>query len=106
MNDKDFFEFVRKFLEKADKEVMDINENARIALIFQREFKSYLMRCITEDKNSTTIIIERSNFITEPCNFDIRQCMDEDTINEIAITGYQYQQKQSNVETLFFKRIK
>lgn len=105
MNDKDFFEFVRKFLEKADNEVTDINDNARIALIFHREFKSYLMKRIEEDNDSSTIIIERSDFITEPCNYDIRQCMDEDTINEIAITGYQYQQEQSNVQALVFKKV-
>ena len=105
MNDNDFFESVRKSLEKANKEVEEINENARIALIFHQEFKSHLIKRIMDAQDSKMVIINREDFITEPCNYDIRQCIDEDTINEIAITGYQYQQEQSNDESLIFTKI-
>lgn len=100
MTDKDFTKFVNKCLKNADKDVMEKNKNARIALKFEREFKSFLIKRINDTQGAKTVTIKRYEFIDEICNYDIRKCMDNDTINDIAIMGYQYHQEQSSDETL------
>lgn len=102
MTDKDFTEFINKCLENADKDIEEMNESAGIALLFDREFKSFLIKRIKETQGAKTVSIKRCDFIDETCNYDIRKCMDDDTVNDIAILGYQYQQEQSCDGTLIF----
>ena len=102
--DNDFIKFVKKVLEEQEERIAQLNESARINMLFSISFKPILLKYIDCNKGIKELCFERSIIMKEDNNHDIRQNMDEVIIFEVARKGYIYCKDLSNSEILVFKK--
>ena len=104
MKDKDFVQSVQEKLHELHVHRIELEEKARIANIFFKNFKPSLMDFLDhsiEEKVSFT----REMIISEPCDYNLRQGMDNDLILEIVRKGYRYIEEVSTSSELVFQKI-
>ena len=101
--DNGFIKFVKKVLEEQEEKIAQLNESARINLLFARSFKPILLNYIDSNKGAKELCFDRSIIVKEENNHDLRQNMDEDIVFAVARKGYIYCENLSNSEILVFK---
>ena len=104
MKDKDFVQSVQEKLHELHVHRIELNEKARIANIFLKGFKSSLMEFI-DNSTEEKILFTREMITSEPCDYNLRQGMDNDLIVEIVRKGYRYIEKESTSSELVFQKI-
>lgn len=102
MNENEFFSWVGQLLSKFRKQTEETQEDARVATIFQNTFKPRLLQYLAENGGSPEINFKREEIVKEPCNYDIRICMDDETENACLVQGYLYLEDSSTPDTLVF----
>ena len=100
--DKKLFDMVGDVLIKAQKNVTEIDEDCRIALIFEKNGRSCIKQFLSMPHHSKNVSFERSRIYEGSCKYNIRCLMDNDFINEIAELGYFYDSNHSTSEVLSF----
>lgn len=104
MKDKDFVQSVQEKLHELHVHRIELNEKARIANIFLKGFKSSLMEFI-DNSTEEKILFTREMITSEPCDYNLRQGMDNDLIVEIVRKGYRYVEEESTSSKLVFQKI-
>lgn len=104
MKDKDFVQSVQEKLHELHVHRIELDEKARIANIFLKGFKSSLMEFI-DNSSEDKILFTREMIISEPCDYNLRQGMDNDLIVEIVRKGYRYIEEESTSSELVFQKI-
>lgn len=107
MTDKDFFDFVFKKTKEFDGRSVLLNEKARIALVFEKTFKSTFLRFLENHKSADDFWFCRKNvldILDMSSDIDIRNYMTEELINETAKRGFVYRQDLSNFDVLIFNK--
>lgn len=104
MKDKDFVQSVQEKLHELHVHRIELDEKARIANIFLKGFKSSLMEFI-DNSTEEKILFTREMITSEPCDYNLRQGMDDDLIVEIVHKGYRYIKEESTSSELVFQKI-
>lgn len=81
-------------------------EQARIALIFMREFKPTLLRLLEECKLMDRFYLMKTDILNDPNDLDIRSCMDDKLIDIAADKGFIYMPNHSTPNFLDFHKAK
>lgn len=107
MEDNDIISFVYKRLNDCQRQRLKDNERARIANICLKNFKPTLLDFLNNCNNSIEekIYFTREMIISEPCDYNLRQGMDNDLIVEIVRKGYRYIEEESTSSELVFQKI-
>lgn len=102
MNDKEFTNFVIEQCKQLHHDRIMLEQQAKVALDFMRLFKKKLILHIENHKNDGIIQFKCEDVLESPCPCpcDIRQFMDDDLINELAMKGYAYIQEASSREVI------
>lgn len=101
---KEFFQFVGNVLKKAEDDVALIDEYAEIALCIKEKLKPTLLNYIKSNDGSKEIKMPLSEIIKGEQQYDLRQEMDSEITNQIALLGYCYCIEESKPNELVFKR--
>lgn len=104
MSEREFFGRAKDFLHKLHRENEQLNEEARIALFFMREFKPKLLQFLKESDGFSEVVFKKESIIEEECNYDMRKCMDNEIISAVAEMGIRYDWENSTDKELCFKR--
>lgn len=102
MNDQELIDYCYEKVCEFRQQDQQIDEKARLALHFMRTFKSVLFSKLENNKADT--VITTSDIFQEPCDYDIRQGMDDETINEVAALGFRFISSMSNKGHLYFEK--
>lgn len=107
MKDKDFVQSVQEKLHELHVHRIELDEKARIANICLKNFKPTLLDFLNNCNNSIEekIYFTREMIISEPCDYNLRQGMDNDLIVEIVRKGYRYIEEESTSSELVFQKI-
>ncbi len=102
MDDKDFLNMAHKIIDKADENVIQMNEDARIAIIFEKNGHECIKQFLLNHLSSECVMFERNEIYPNECNYDLRKLMDGEYLNEIATIGYTYDYENSTSDSLRF----
>ena len=89
-NEKVFFQWVGNVLKKHKDEVARINESAEMALFIKKYFKPMLLKYINSNIGAKELRFPMSRNKEEYLNYDLKQEMDEELVNQVASLGYAY----------------
>ena len=101
--DNEFLNSARKIIEDCDERIRELDEEARKALIYDM-YRSILLDYIDSHNGQQELCFPKTVILEEENNYDIRQYMDNDIINEVANKGYTYYPDLSNSDILVFKK--
>lgn len=91
-------------MKELGKITAQLNEEARIAIIFEKFFRTSFMQCLEKYAYTDELLFCREYIVKEACNFDIRRCMSDDFIDEAAKKGFEYRQDLSKPDVLIFQK--
>ncbi len=85
-NDK-YIESMKEQLELLRKQRLQVNYEARIALLFMTIFNRVHLNLLA---NSTEkmVVLTREMVVPKPRSYELRQCMNNDCNNEVVHNGY------------------
>lgn len=106
MGEEEFKKYVKEELQELEEKKIHDNKKLRIHSIFQKYFKPALQKYIEIRQGKEELLYRRTDFIDEPCNYDIRTCMDDEYVQLIRSLGYNYVQMLSDSDRLVFQKIK
>ena len=101
MEDKDFMQMK---IDEFRNQRLELDEIARIELIFLKEFIVKLMTFFDESKEEK-VYFTRKMVTSEECNYDLRREMCNELISDILHKGYKYISKESTSSQLVFEKI-
>ena len=101
MEDKDFMQMK---IDEFRNQRLELDEIARIELIFLKEFRVKLMTFFDESKEEK-VYFTRKMVTSEECNYDLRREMCNELISDILHKGYKYISKESTSSQLVFEKI-
>ncbi len=104
ISDEDFINLILKKLYELYRQRLQNEKIAREVLIFEELLKPQIRHIIESEKKELDVVVSRSDIIKEFHDYDIRKCMDNDFIWEIAKKGYQYCPEISTPSTLVFRK--
>ena len=104
MTEQEFIDSMSKTLSELRSQRVQQDEQARIALIFMREFRPTLLRLLKECKLMDKFCLMKTEILDEHNDFDIRSCMDDELINIAADKGFIYMQEHSTPDFLDFRK--
>lgn len=102
---KNFIQTTKQNLCKLHAQRIEFDETAQIANIFLIKFKPTLLDFLNNNSIEEKICFTREMIISEPCDYDLRQGMDNDLIVEIVRKGYRYIEEESTSSELVFQKI-
>lgn len=105
MNDEEFIVRICKLLGEFKHNRLKGNEEARVALSFMTQCKNKLLQYINEHGDDEIIEFKRCYVTQAPCDFEIRICIDDEFINELAGKGYAYKPEMSSSEKIVLHKI-
>ena len=95
---------IKNVLQKQEEKVAQLNEAARIEMIFTNKLKPLLLTYIDNNIDIYEIHFERSFVTEENNNHDIRRDIDEDLLNLVNRKGYFYREDLSSPTVLVFRK--
>ena len=101
---KNFMQSTKQNLCKLHAQRIEFDETAQIANIFLIKFKPTLLDFLNNSIEEK-ICFTREMIISEPCDYNLRQGMDDDLIVEIVHKGYRYIKEESTSSELVFQKI-
>lgn len=101
---KNFIQTTKQILCKLHAQRIEFDETAKIANTFLKNFKPTLLDFLNNSIEEK-IYFTREMIISEPCDYNLRQGMDNDLIVEIVRKGYRYIEEESTSSELVFQKI-
>ena len=104
MEDKDFIQYMKTKINELREQRLELDEIARIELIFLKEFRPKLMTFL-DKKKEKKVYFTREMVTPEECNYNLRQEMCDELIFDVLHKGYKYIPEESTSSQLVFERI-
>ena len=104
-DEQQFWEFVMELLRKAEENVHQDNNQAKINLTIKNKFSQFLKEHINKRQGDEKIILSIKDLIDEPGKYDLRSLMSNEICNQVLNMGYKYCEEKSNASSLFYHRI-
>lgn len=105
MIDQEFIDFTSEKLQELSRQTTQLNNQARVASIYEEKFKPILLRSLEEHRFMDRFCILKNEILAESNDFDLRCCMSDELIEEAGQKGFAYIQNHSTPEFLEFYKI-
>ena len=105
MTDQEIIDFADGILGGLHSHRMQLDEQARIALIYEKKFKPALLRILEECRLMERAMLCKTDIFDEPNNLDIRVYMSDELIDLASEKGFIYVPNHSTPDFLDFHKI-